>query len=162
MLDAEIAGAVDDGFGAVADAFKANFTQANEVGAAFAAYQGRRKLVDVWGGSPIRPRARGGSGILLQLVFSGTKTLTTGVVLVLVDQQRLHIDRPVAEYWCEFEANGKAAITVGEILSYRAGLAGMANDLTPSDVLDGPRMAGLLADQAPYWPTRTRGSLITR
>ena len=43
-------GDVDDGLGAVADAFRANFTDHHEIGAACAVYRDRRKIVDLWGG----------------------------------------------------------------------------------------------------------------
>ncbi|MGB6513767.1 MAG: serine hydrolase domain-containing protein, partial [Mycobacterium sp.] len=45
-----IKGSVDEGYGKVADAFRANFTAGREVGAAFAVYRDGAKVVDLWGG----------------------------------------------------------------------------------------------------------------
>ncbi len=45
-----IGGDVDDGYGKVADAFRANFAERGEIGAAVAVYRDGRKVVDLWGG----------------------------------------------------------------------------------------------------------------
>lgn len=47
-----IDGGVDEGYGKVADAFRANFAAGNEVGAAVAVYRDGVKVVDLWGGLP--------------------------------------------------------------------------------------------------------------
>ena len=46
----EIGGRVEPGFEGVADAFRANFEQHGEVGAATAVYVDGQKVVDLWGG----------------------------------------------------------------------------------------------------------------
>ena len=43
-------GQVDEGYGKVADAFRANFAAGREVGAALAVYRDGVKVVDLWGG----------------------------------------------------------------------------------------------------------------
>ncbi|MCE9516160.1 MAG: beta-lactamase family protein, partial [Mycobacterium sp.] len=45
-----IGGDVDEGYGKVADAFRANFAERKEVGAALAVYRDGIKVVDLWGG----------------------------------------------------------------------------------------------------------------
>ncbi|SRX92018.1 beta-lactamase [Nocardia brasiliensis ATCC] [Mycobacterium shimoidei] len=45
-----IGGSVDEGYGKVADAFRANFAAGHEVGAAVAVYRDGVKVVDLWGG----------------------------------------------------------------------------------------------------------------
>src|SRR5690349_24878061 len=45
-----IGGDVDEGYGPVADAFRRNFAERGEVGAACAVYRDGRKVVDLWGG----------------------------------------------------------------------------------------------------------------
>ncbi len=45
-----IGGGVDEGYGKVADAFRRNFSQGREVGAALAVYRDGRKVVYLWGG----------------------------------------------------------------------------------------------------------------
>src|SRR4029077_12840128 len=45
-----MAGDVDEGYGAVADAFRRNLSSGDEVGAAVAVYRDGRQGVDLWGG----------------------------------------------------------------------------------------------------------------
>ena len=45
-----IGGNVDEGYGPVADAFRANFASGQEIGAACAVYKDGDKVVDLWGG----------------------------------------------------------------------------------------------------------------
>lgn len=45
-----ICGSVDEWYGPVADAFRANFARHHEVGAALAVYRDGVKVVDLWGG----------------------------------------------------------------------------------------------------------------
>jgi uncharacterized protein YbbC (DUF1343 family) len=47
---------------------------------------------------------------------------TTPAVMQLVEHGRLKLDAPVARYWPAFGRNGKAAITVAELLTHTSGL----------------------------------------
>jgi uncharacterized protein YbbC (DUF1343 family)/CubicO group peptidase (beta-lactamase class C family) len=47
---------------------------------------------------------------------------TTTAVLQLVERQRIRLASPAARYWPAFAANGKSAITVGQLLSHSSGL----------------------------------------
>ncbi|GGM36353.1 serine hydrolase domain-containing protein [Dactylosporangium sucinum] len=150
MSDAEWT--VAPGFGAVADAFRENLARRGERGAAFAAVRNGEVVVDVWGGAaapgvPWRADT-------LQLLFSGTKGLVAACFARLLDHGLVDLDAPVARYWPEFAANGKAGITVGEVLSHRAGLPGVRRRLRERDLCDGARMARLLAAQPREWDPR--------
>ena len=57
------------------------------------------------------------------MVFSATKGVASTVIHRLVDRGLIDYDAPVAEYWPEFGANGKAEITVRDVMHHRAGLA---------------------------------------
>ena len=57
------------------------------------------------------------------MVFSATKGMASTVVHRLADRGLIDYDAPVAEYWPEFGANGKAAVTVRELMRHRAGLS---------------------------------------
>jgi CubicO group peptidase (beta-lactamase class C family) len=156
MDDTQIGGDVAPGFGAVADAFRRNFSEYGELGAAFAAYQGDRKVVDLWGGLADRNSGAPWREDTLQVVFSGTKGLSAGCMLLLIGDGLLDPDARVCDCWPEFGAQGKSRITVAELLSHRAGLAGVRTPLAAEDILDGVRMAEVLADQAPNWPNDER------
>jgi uncharacterized protein YbbC (DUF1343 family)/CubicO group peptidase (beta-lactamase class C family) len=47
---------------------------------------------------------------------------TTTAVMQLVEQGKIRLEDPVTEYWPEFEAHGKATITVQELLTHYSGL----------------------------------------
>ncbi len=52
-----------------------------------------------------------------------TKVVATGVaVLQLVESHRLALDAPASKYWPEFAGNGKAGITVRQLLTHTSGL----------------------------------------
>jgi CubicO group peptidase (beta-lactamase class C family) len=57
------------------------------------------------------------------MVFSATKGMASTVIHRLVDRGLIDYDAPVAEYWTAFGANGKAGVTVRELMRHRAGLS---------------------------------------
>ena len=64
-----------------------------------------------------------------------TKPMATGTsVMLLVEQGKLKPDDPVAKHWPAFGANGKEAVTVGQLLLHTSGLTA-DNDL--KDYADG-------------------------
>src|SRR5262249_23178643 len=101
---ATVHGDVDDGFGRVADAFAANFTEHGDVGAACTLTVDGRVVVDVWGGDADRVAARPWAPDTLVITFSTTKGVTAIVCNRLIEQGRLDPDAPVAHYWPEFAA----------------------------------------------------------
>ncbi|MEC5210244.1 CubicO group peptidase (beta-lactamase class C family) [Psychrobacter sp. PL15] len=58
----------------------------------------------------------------LSLNFSTGKGVLATLVHVLVTQQLLDYDLPIASYWPAFAANGKADITLRGVMSHQAGL----------------------------------------
>src|SRR6478752_1904086 len=111
-------GTVAAGFEPVSDAFNENFRTRGDVGAAFSAYVGGHKVVDIWGGdaAPDRPWAED----TLVLAFSVAKGITAFVMQLLADRDELDISRPVAHYWPQFAKNGKEAVTVEHVLTHTA------------------------------------------
>ena len=51
QTDNGVQGDVDEGYGPVADAFRRNFAERGEVGAACAVFRNGRPVVDLWGGA---------------------------------------------------------------------------------------------------------------
>jgi CubicO group peptidase (beta-lactamase class C family) len=70
---------------------------------------------------------------------------------VLVDRGELDVYAPVARYWPEFAANGKAGIEVRHLLSHTSGVSGWEPPFAYEDVYDWDRSTSLLAAQAPWW-----------
>ncbi|GAA3113010.1 serine hydrolase domain-containing protein [Streptosporangium carneum] len=150
----DVNGFTAPGFEAVAEAFARNFTEFQEVGAAFAAYRDAELVVDLWGGVADPQTGRPWQADTLQLLFSGTKGLTAACVLLLAERGQLDLDAPAARYWPEFAAAGKGAITVAEIMSHQARLPGVREPFSAEDMLDPRLMAKLLAEQEPLTDPR--------
>jgi CubicO group peptidase (beta-lactamase class C family) len=149
-------GWVERGFEGVVAAFERNFSEREEVGAAFAAYLDGSPIVDLWGGVADVKTGRPWTEDTICVVFSTTKGVASICAHLLVERGLLDLDAPVARYWPEFAQAGKGAIPVRWILSHQAGLAAVeASDLTTADVLAGTRVVEALARQAPNWEPGT-------
>jgi CubicO group peptidase (beta-lactamase class C family) len=55
-------------------------------------------------------------------LFSGSKAITAILVHKLAETGAIHLDRPIAGYLPEFAANGKAGITVRQMLAHQGGM----------------------------------------
>lgn len=139
------------GWEGVKDAFQANFDNGSEVGAAFSAYHRGQKVVDVWGGIADQATGRAWEEDTIIPVFSTTKGMTAICANQLAQQGRLDTDAPVATYWPEFAANGKADIPVSYLLSHQAGLAWVDGTMTAEEALSWDPVVEALANQAPAW-----------
>ncbi len=154
----EIDGLVEPGFGAVADAFSANFARHDDVGAGFCLYADGRKVVDLVGGVADPQTGRAYGDDTLQLVFSTTKGAAAICAAILHDRGQLDYDAPVAQYWPEFAAAGKGDLTVGWMMSHRCGLVTVDDPPPLEDVLAVEPIVEALAAQAPLWePDGTHG-----
>jgi CubicO group peptidase (beta-lactamase class C family) len=89
-------------------------------------------------------------------VYSSTKGVTSVCANRLIEQGRLDPDATVAQYWPEFAANGKAAITVRQALSHQAGLPYVEGDFTLDEALAWDPMVAAIAAQAPIWEPGTQ------
>ena len=67
-------------------------------------------VVDLWGGYADREQRTHWQRDTLTLTFSVTKGMTAACVHRLSEQGKLDLDAPVASYWPEFAAAGKAEI----------------------------------------------------
>jgi len=150
-----IHGTVSKGFERVRDAFEANFNDGGEVGAAFCLHVKSRKVVDVWGGTTDVKGKRWQESTPV-LVFSTTKGATAICAHMLVERKLLDVDAPVARYWPEFAAGGKADIPVRLLLNHQAGLPVVDAQLSRADVLAVKPIVDALARQAPVWPPGTK------
>lgn len=151
-----VQGEVDEGYGPVADAFRRNFAERGEIGAACAVYRDGRKVVDLWGGyRDGRTRAPWLADTLVT-VFSTTKGVSGLAIAVAHSRGWIDYDATVATYWPEFARNGKAGVTVRQLLAHQAGLAAIDRPLTVADLADLDVVADALAEQRPAWEPGTR------
>ena len=147
----EINGWHEARFGAVKDAFVANFEHHGDVGASCAVVKGGEVVVDLWGGHLDEARTQPWQPDTLVNVWSTTKTMSCLSLLVLASRGLVDVDAPVERYWPEFGANGKGGVLVRHLLSHTAGLPGWEARLEPEDIYDWDKVCALLAEQAPWW-----------
>lgn len=146
-----INGEVAVGFEPVREAFAANFERHGDIGAAVCVYQDGRPVVDLWGGVADPDTGRPWTRDTLQLVYSATKGATATAVHLLAQRGELDLDAPVAKYWPEFAANGKADIPVRWLLSHQAGLVTLDQPVPLAEALAWQPMVAALAAQSPQW-----------
>lgn len=148
VLPANVHGAADPNFACAVRAFAAMFPGRRFGGGALSVYLDGQPLVDVWTGWSDRSGQVPWSAETGAMVFSATKGAASTVIHRLVDRGLIDYDMPVAQYWPEFGANGKAAITVRQLLGHRAGLTHL-HGASRADMLDHVTMEARVAAAAP-------------
>jgi CubicO group peptidase (beta-lactamase class C family) len=148
---AEIQGAYDPQFGAMADLLSANVDSGADVGASIAVTLDGNMVVDIWSGWFDESKTIPWQSDTITNVWSSTKTVTSLAALVLVDRGDLDVFKPVAHYWPEFAAKGKGAIEVRHLLSHTSGVSGWEQPVEVVDLYDWEKSTSMLAAQAPWW-----------
>lgn len=148
---AQICGFVKPGFEPVYDAFKKNFEDGKESGAALCVYHKGEKVIDLWGGVANRKTKTAWDKNTLVLFFSATKGMASLCIAKLHSDGKIGYDKPVAHYWPEFAKNGKQNITVRQLLSHQSGLCLWEGNLTVSELADRNKLVDKLENARPYW-----------
>lgn len=155
MSDYPISGYIAPGFEPVRDAFEENFAADKELGAGFAAFLDGEVIVDLTGGFADRKQEKAWSEQTIVPVYSTTKPIAALVLASVIDAVPAGYDTPVSDVWPEFAANGKEAVTIGDMVSHQAGLPGFIEPIDPALWLDPPACAAALADLSPLWEPGT-------
>jgi CubicO group peptidase (beta-lactamase class C family) len=151
----EVSGACDARFEPVRAALGEQLASGNELGASIVVDVDGRTVVDVWGGWRDAERRSPWTEDTITNVWSTTKTVTNLAALVLVERGLLDPYEPVATYWPEFAANGKAAIEVRHVLAHTSGVSGWDAPFATEDMYDWEASTSRLAAQAPWWEPGT-------
>src|SRR3984885_14705552 len=130
----DIHGFANKGFEQVRETFENNFTKMGDLGASYCVTRNGETVVDLWGGYADAAKTRPWVKDTIINVYSTTKTMTALTALLLADRGELDFDAPVAKYWPEFAANGKAAVKVSHLMSHSAGLSGWKEPITTQDI----------------------------
>jgi CubicO group peptidase (beta-lactamase class C family) len=157
MKTPDVQGRVEPGFEAARDAFAANFARTGdyqEVGAGFAAFHRGRLVVDLWGGSADRARARPWTRGTLANVWSSTKAVTATAMAMLVDRGLVRYEDKMAVHWPGFATD----VTIAQMLSHQAGLPGFVEPTSVADQCDWEGCTAKLARQKPVWAPGTATS----
>ena len=142
MKHESIKGHVHPGFDPVLSTFAENFDRRAELGGACAAYHRGEKVVDIWGG--VRNKATGEpwQEDTMVIVYSATKGLAAMTLAIAHSRGWLDYEERVSAYWPEFAQQGKARITVRQLLAHQAGLYALDALLDRGLVGDLDSMAG--------------------
>jgi CubicO group peptidase (beta-lactamase class C family) len=147
----DISGQCGATFGAVKDAFAANFEQNGDVGASVAVTIDGELVVDLWGGHQDEAATTPWERDTIINVFSTTKTMSCLSLLVLVSRGLVDVDAPVERYWPEFGAAGKGNVLVRHVLSHTAGVPAWDRRIEAVDLYEWDKVTSLLAEQATWW-----------
>jgi CubicO group peptidase (beta-lactamase class C family) len=148
VLPSGVHGAADPHFSCAVRSFASMFGHRRFGGGALAVYLDGEPVVDVWTGWADRRGEVPWTADTGTMVFSATKGMASTVIHRLVDRGLIDYDVPVAQYWPEFGANGKADITVRQLMRHQAGLSALRGS-SKEDLLDHELMERRLAAQAP-------------
>ncbi len=90
--------------------------------------------------------------------FSTAKGVSAAVMFLLIEQGAFGYDDPVSDYIPEFGANGKAAITIGQVLAHTAGVPFVTPPFRGHEMTFDEELAlrGLAALKPSYPPGRFR------
>ncbi|MCY0942928.1 serine hydrolase domain-containing protein [Streptomyces antarcticus] len=84
------------------------------------------------------------------------KGVTSTVVHTLVEKGLFGYDTRIVELWPEFGVHGKEGATIRHALTHSAGVPGLPADITPEDLTDWDKMAGIVASAEPWWEPGTQ------
>jgi CubicO group peptidase (beta-lactamase class C family) len=132
--------------------FQQNFEEFGELGAAVSVWQNGKQVLDLYGGFCDSGREKPWIADTVVLVWSATKGIGSACVLHALQQQKIELNRCVAEFWPEFARAHKDKITLGQLLSHEAGLCALDQRV---DVLDYAGVIRALEAQEPLWPPGT-------
>jgi CubicO group peptidase (beta-lactamase class C family) len=154
-----IGGTVDDRFAPVVEAFRENFREEEELGAACSVVLDGKTVVDLWGGwarADLSQRWDANSTVCMMSVAKGVTAIAFNMA---IDRGLIDIDKPVAHYWPEFAQAGKQDILVRWILDHTAGIPVLTTDtMYPGGFFDFPAYIRALEVQEPLWQPGTRAA----
>ena len=148
-------GTTQERFEGVKSVMAASLASGADLGASFCATQGGETVVDIWGGHTGPDKSRDWERDTIVNVYSTTKTMAAMTALLLADRGVFDLHDKVAKYWPEFASEGKADVTIAQLLSHSSGLSGWKEPLQREDLYDWSKCTDLLARQAPFWEPGT-------
>ena len=138
--------------GKVRDLITREIGAGQQIGTQVAAYHRGEMIVDAWAGTMGPDDSRPAEADSLFFSFSTTKGVAATALHILADRGVIEYEQPVAKYWPEFAAQGKAKVTVAQAMSHQAGL----HTTPPMEItLDWEAALDYVANLAPAWEPGT-------
>ena len=155
MSEIRINGFCDERFASVRAAFEKNLRLDLELGTTFALAIEGEFVVDLWAGYADIDRSRPWQEDTVVGVASSAKIPVALCGLMILDRGLIELDAPVAKYWPEFAAAGKANLPVRYLFCHASGVAGFDPPVNWRDLADWDVAVSRLAAQAPWWEPGT-------
>jgi CubicO group peptidase (beta-lactamase class C family) len=153
--------AVQDGSSAlVNDALERALAQ-GEIGVQISAYLEGEPLVDDWTGTFGDDAGTPVDGETLFPIFSVSKAVTATALHIQAERGLVDYEAPTAMYWPEYGTRGKERITVRHVLTHRAGVPQMPDDVTPELMCDWDWMIDRLADAEPVYEPGSHNTYLS-
>jgi CubicO group peptidase (beta-lactamase class C family) len=144
-------GTVSPGFEPVGDVFRGLLDNGWDTGAGVSVYVHGEPVVRLTGGTRI---SAGGDTVpyddaTIQLVASATKFVESLCIALLVDRDLVRYDDRIVQHWPEFASGheGKAQVTVRQLMMHRAGLPVFERKLGDEELFDLDARARFLEQQ---------------
>lgn len=155
MTNLNIQGNTDPHFAKLKDALAANFADGLEHGVAVAVMVDGKLVVDLWAGHADKAKTKPWQRDTIANVWSSTKGVVAAAVAMLVEQGKLHYDKPITDVWPEFAAQGKEHITLDQTMSHTSGVNGLNTPLTTEQLYQWSPYVEALAAAKPNWQPGT-------
>ncbi|MEO7933392.1 MAG: serine hydrolase domain-containing protein [Chthoniobacterales bacterium] len=127
-----------------------------EKGIQVAVYVAGELVVNAWAGIANDKTRELVTADTLFPVFSTTKGLVATIINLLAERGQLSYDAPIADVWPEFSQNGKAEITVRDVLFHASGIPQMPAGIGYEELVQWERMCSEIARLEPLWKAGTR------
>ncbi|WP_245550763.1 serine hydrolase domain-containing protein [Nocardia paucivorans] len=101
-------------------------------------------MVDLWAGAEV-------TATTLTGLHSTSKGAAALVAALLIQDEVLDIDRPVAHFWPRFAAAGKERVTVRDVLVHQSGVVEVDGGFTVAELADEQAIAERLVGQRPFF-----------
>ena len=148
-------GYCDEKFSEAREVFSESINTGFELGAAISLEIEGETVLDLWGGVDSPSKGTKWQENTIVNVFSSTKGIAAICLLQLVEQGKLDLDLPVANYWPEFAQGGKETIPVRYLFCHKSGLCGIRKPLGQGAFCDWDFICSELASQEPLWEPGT-------
>ena len=127
-----------------------------EIGVQVAAYLEGKRVIDAWAGLADEASRSQVDGGTLFTAFSISKGITATCIHILADRGLIDYDAPIADYWPEFAAGGKARVTIRHALTHRAGIPQDPPGFDIGMMCDWDAVCQAVSDLEPLWEPGTR------
>jgi CubicO group peptidase (beta-lactamase class C family) len=134
----------------VRQGFEKNFADGVEVGAALRIFRGGEEVVSLCGGFCDSARSVPWNDETLVLIWSATKGVAAACTLHAMQEAGADLHTRIADFWPEFAQTGKGALTLGQVLSHRAGLCALEDP--SANILDRESVVRAIEKQTPLLP----------